>query len=106
MLIEKKSRRRNYLPLCRKVSKFFHSIMKKCEHLSGDAEVIEAMQTKIKSDIDNAKFQKEELSFIQENIITKEQHIENLYSYIGFIGVNFRSGNFEEVDRALRRINL
>lgn len=91
---------------CQKISNTLYALLKFCEKKSGDAEKIEAFQEKIKNDIREAKEQQGQLNFYQENIITKEQHIENLYEFIGYIGVNFRRGNFEEVDRALRRINL
>lgn len=91
---------------CKRVSKLLHYLMRKCEQISGDSKIIEEMQSKIKNEIEEAKNQKEELHFFQENIITKEEHIDRLYSFIGYIGVNFRNENFEEVDRAFRRINL
>ena len=39
-------------------------------------------------------------------VISKEEHIERLYMFIGYIGVNFRNKNYKEVDEALKKINL
>jgi hypothetical protein len=91
---------------CQKMSNVLYFLLRRCERQSGEAEMISEIQERVKNEIEEAKNQKQEFNFYRENIITKEQHIESLYEYIGYIGVNFRSGNFEEVDRALRRINL
>lgn len=47
-----------------------------------------------------------ELEFTQENIISKEEHIQRLYMFIETVAVNFRDENYEEVDRLFRKINL
>lgn len=92
--------------LCRKISKVFYALMRSCEHLSGDAKIIEEIQNNLQEEINDAKNKKKKLEFIEQNVITKEEHIERLYMFIGALGVNFRDGKFDEVDSLLRKINL
>jgi len=47
-----------------------------------------------------------ELEFTQENVISKEEHIENLYMFIETLAMNFRDKNYEEIDRLFKKINL
>jgi len=80
--------------------------MKSCEYISGEAKQIEEIQSKIQNEVEGAKQVQKDLEFSQENIISKEEHIERLYMFIGHIGVNFRKQNYAEIDRVLKEVNL
>jgi len=80
--------------------------MKFCERVSGESKDIEVRQQEIKEDLEEKEYVEKELEFTQENIISKEEHIQRLYMFIEALAVNFRNENYEEVDRLFRKINL
>ena len=59
-----------------------------------------------KREVRDAKQTKSDLKFSEEIVMSKEEHIERLYMFIEYIGVNFRNEKYEEIDIALRKINL
>ena len=80
--------------------------MRCCEKVSGEAEKIETIQRMIQRDIESVNNTKSELRNEQKINVSKDEHIDRLYMFIGHIGVNFRNENYEEVDRLLKKINL
>ena len=80
--------------------------MKKCEWVSGDAKKIKEVQEQVEIKIQNSKNIESELNFVQDNIISKEEHIERLYMFIEFVAVSYRNEDFDKVDKAFRKINL
>ncbi len=91
---------------CKRRSDFLYRLMKFCERLSGESKEIEAMQQEIEEELEEKVYVERELEFTQENIISKEEHIQRLYMFIETVAVNFRDENYEEVDRLFRKINL
>ena len=62
-----------------------------------------------KREVRDAKQTKSDLKFSEEIVMSKEEHIERLYMFIEYICVNFRNEKYEkyeEIDIALRKINL
>jgi predicted RNA-binding protein with PUA domain len=80
--------------------------MRTCEFLSGASKIIEAKQQEIQAKVDKVEHVKKESEFLEHIVISKEEHIEMLYMFIGQIGVNFRSKNYDEIDRMLKKLNL
>ena len=80
--------------------------MKFCETKSGVSKDIEIVQERIKNDVVNVKQFKKEVEFAEEIVISKEEHIRRLYLFIEHVAINFREENYNEVDIALRKINL
>lgn len=91
---------------CIYMKKVFYKAMKFCEHINGEEKIINEMQNKIKKEVQDAKKVKNDLDFTEDIVISKEEHIERLYMFIGHIGVNFRNKNYDEIDRVLKKINL
>ena len=91
---------------CIKRSDFLYKLMTFCERVSGESEVLKAMKQEVKEELEEKVYVEKELEFSQENIISKEEHIQNLYMFIETLAVNFREKNYEEVDRLFKKINL
>jgi EAL domain-containing protein (putative c-di-GMP-specific phosphodiesterase class I) len=91
---------------CKRRTRFLYRLMKFCERLSGESKDIEVRQQKIKEELEEKVYVERELEFTQENIISKEEHIQRLYMFIETVAINFRDENYEEVDRLFRKINL
>lgn len=92
--------------LCRAISILTYKAMRFCEKASGDAKKIQKIQNEVVEKVQNSKNVKDELSFVQDNIISKEEHIERLYMFIEHVAINFRKENYNEVSKALKKINL
>ena len=92
--------------LCKRVSSFLYKLMRGCELVSGDAKKIKEVQEQVEMKIQNVKNVESDLDFAQDNIISKEEHIERLYMFIEFVAINYRNEKFDAVDKAFKKINL
>ena len=91
---------------CDRISPKIYAFLKFCERLSGKAKEIEKAQEKIHREVQNAKRVEEELEEVKEVFVTKDEQIRRLLMFIKYISINFRAGDYEEVDRLLKEINL
>jgi len=74
--------------------------------LTSKAKEIEKAQNKIHKEVQNAKRVEEELEEVKEVFLTKDEQIRRLLTFINYVSINFRAGDYEEVDRLLKEINL
>jgi len=91
---------------CNSLSLRIYKAVKFCEKLSGKSKEIEKAQKKIQKEVENAKRVEQELNQVQEVFLTKDEQIKRLLTFIKYISINFRSKNYDEVDRLLKEINL
>jgi len=84
----------------------FYQSLKFCEKLSGKEKEIAKAQNKILKEVQNAKNVERELEEVKEEFLTKDEQIKRLLTFIKYISINFRSKNYDEVDRLLKEINL
>ena len=85
---------------------FNHYTLKFCEKLSGKEKEIAKVQNKIHKEVQNAKKVERELEEVKKEFLTKDEQIKRLLSFIKYISINFRDGDYNEVDRLLKEINL
>ena len=92
--------------LCNRLGNYFYKKMRTCEYHSGKKEAIEIKQKEIEEKIESAEMLKIDSDFLNYIVKEKEKHISDLYSYIENIGVSFRNGNYDEVDKLLKILKL